>query len=316
LRRNLSALALALALALGAPRPARADVIHVMARGETLAGIAERYYGNVAMESVLVAANYLYLQATPAIPPGTHLVVPSVTYHRVQLNDTWEQLARRHLGDNRRGPYLARINGASFDLPPSAGTVIRLPYLLRYVVNSDEPMFEIARRFYGDRGQVLFITQYNFLATQRLQRGQAVVLPLADVVLREQPAGSVEAALVEVHNLQRRVERDLPAFRQYLARGLYAEAVALGARMLANVEVTRDQRLTIDRGLAEAYAALDRRDLAAEALRDAIATDPGLELDPDTTPPKILDAYALARGTAPTTVIAPAPPTARPDSAH
>ena len=35
-----------------------------------------------------------------------------------------------------------------------------------------------------------------------------------------------------------------------------------------------------------------------------------------TTPPKILDAYALARGTAPTTVIAPAPPTARPDSAH
>ena len=40
-----------------------------MARGETLAGLAERYYGNVAMESVLVAANYLYLQATPAIPP-------------------------------------------------------------------------------------------------------------------------------------------------------------------------------------------------------------------------------------------------------
>jgi LysM repeat protein len=316
LRPRPAALALALALALCLPAAARADVIHVMARGETLAGIAERYYGNVAMESVLVAANYLYLQATPTIPPGTHLVVPSVTYHRVQLNDTWEGIARRHLGDNRRGPYLARINGASFDLPPSAGTVIRLPYLLRYVVNSDEPMFEIARRFYGDRGQVLFITQYNFLATQRLQRGQAVVLPLADVVLREQPAGSVEAALVEVHNLQRRVERDLPAFRQYLARGLYAEAVALGARMLANVEVTRDQRLTIDRGLAEAYAALDRRDLAAEALRDAIATDPGLTLDPDTTPPKILDAYALARGTAPTTVIAPAPPTARPDGAH
>ena len=39
-------------------------------------------------------------------------------------------------------------------------------------------------------------------------------------------------------------------------------------------------------------------------------------LDPDTTPPKVLDAWALARGSAPTTVIAPAPPTARPDNAH
>jgi LysM repeat protein len=301
-------------MALGAP--VRADVIHVMARGDTLAALAERYYGNVALESVLVAANYLYLQSTPTIPVGTHLVIPSVSYHRVQANETWEGLARRHLGDSRRGPYLARINGASFDLPPSAGTVIRLPYLLRYVVQGDEPLFEIARRFYGDRGQVLFITQYNFLPTQRLQRGQAIVLPLADVVLREYPAGSVEAALVEVHNQQRQVDRDLPVFRQYVTRGLYVEAVALGARMLSNAEVTRDQRLAIDRGLAEAYAALDRRDLAAEALRDAIATDPGFHLDPDTTAPKILDAYALARGTAPTTVIAPAPPTARPESAH
>lgn len=307
--------ALALCVALAAPA-ALADVIHVMARGETLAGLAERYYGNVAMESVLVAANYLYLQTTPSIPAGTHLVIPSVTYHRVQLNDTWEALARRHLGDNRRGPYLARINGASFDLPPSAGTVIRLPYLLRYVAQTEEPMFEVARRFYGDRGQVLFITQYNFLPTQRLQRGQTLILPLADVVLREYAQGTAEAALVEVHNQQRQVERDLPTFRQYLARGLYVEAVALGARLRAHAEVTRDQRLALAHGLAEAYAALDRRDLAAEALRDALAVDPGLLLDPDTTPPKILDAYALARGTAPTTVIAPAPPTARPDSAH
>lgn len=316
MRRALRVLLLALALAAGAPSRAQADVIHVVARGETLAGLAERYYGNVGLEAVIVAANYLYMQANPAIGPGTHLVIPSVTYLRVQPNDTWEQLARRHLSDPRRGPYLARINGGRFDIPPSPGTVIRLPYLLRYILNNDEALFEVARRFYGDRAQVQFILEFNFMQTARVQRGQALMLPLADAVLREQPAGSVDAQLVEVHNAQRRVEREMPVFRQYLARGLYVECVALGARLLAATDLTRDQRLVIDRGLAEAYAALDRRDLAADALRDAVAADSSFTLDPDTTAPKVLDAWALARGTAPTTVIAPAPPSARPDSAH
>ena len=94
------------------------------------------------------------------------------------------------------------------------------------------------------------------------------------------------------------------------------ECVALGSRLLGATDLTRDQRLVIDRGMAEAYAALDRRDLAADALRDAVAADSSFTLDADTTPPKVLDAWALARGTAPTTVIAPAPPTARPDTAH
>lgn len=316
--RRARALALCVALACGVARSgdARADVIHVVARGDTLAGLAERYYGNVNLEGVIVAANYLYLQATPAIGPGTHLVIPSVTYLRVQPNDTWEQLARRQLGDPRRGPYLARINGGRFDIPPSPGTVIRLPYLLRYIVSSDEPLFEVARRFYGDRAQVQFMLEYNFLTSQRIQRGAVLTLPLHEVTLREQAPGSVDAALVEVHGAQRRVEHELPTFRQYLVRGLYVEAVALGARLLASTDVTRDQRVTIDRGLAEAYAALDRRDLAADALRDALAADPTLTFDVHTTAPKVLDAYALARGTAPTQIIAPAPPTARPDSAH
>jgi LysM repeat protein len=295
---------------------ARGDVIHVVQRGDTLAGIAERYYGNVGLEAVIVAANYLYLQSTPSIGAGTHLVVPSVSYHRVRQNETWELLARRHLGDNRRGPYLARINGGSFEVSPSPGTVIRLPYVLRYIMNNEEPLFEVARRFYGDRAQVQFILEYNILSSQRVQRGQALLIPLSDVTLREQPAGSLEAALVDVHNAQRSVERELPTFQQYLRRGLYVEAATLGVRLRATTDVTRDQRLTLAQGLAVAYAALDRRDLAAEALRDAIAVDPGFALDPETTAPKVLDAYALARGTAPTTVIAPAPPTARPDGAH
>lgn len=317
MRRNALAPVLALALALlGLPGPARADTTHVYARGETFAALAERYYGNAAFEPIIVAANFLYLQANPAVPTGTHLTVPSVRYQRVAAGDTWSRLAQLHLGDARRGAYLARINGGRFDLSPSTGTVIRLPYLLRYVVMSEEPLFEIARRFYGDRSMVQFITEFNHLGSQRVSRGQVLVLPLADVVLRETSAAADDATLVAAHAAQRDVERSLPSLQRLVQRGLYVEAVALGARLAAVPEVTARHRLAIHSAVAEAHAALDRPDLAAESYRQCLAADPAFTLDANTAPPKLLTAFAMARGTAPSVVLQPAPPTARPDTAH
>lgn len=308
-----AALALALAL-LG--RAALADVTHVYTRGETFAAIAERYYGDPSLEAVVVAANFLHLQATPGLPTGVHLTVPSVGYHRVVAGETWQRLAARHLGDPGRGPYLARVNGGAFNVPPSAGAVIRLPYLLRYVVSAEEPMFEVARRFYGDRALVQFISEFNRLPSQRLARGQLLVLPLPDLVLRGAAPDGPEAALIAAHAAQRQVDRELPTLQQLASRGLYVETVALGARLLALDDLASPQRTLVLRTLAEAYAALDRRDLAADAFRDLLRLDPGYSLDPATTAPKVLDALGLARGTAPEQTLRPAPPTARPDSAH
>ena len=310
-----SPLALALSLALSA-RAALADVTHVFTRGETFAAIAERYYGNPALEPVVVAANFIHLQANPALPTGVHLTIPSVGYHRVAAGETWERLAIRHLGDASRGPYLARINGGAFNVPPSLGAVIRLPYLLRYVVNAEEPMFEVARRFYGDRALVQFISEFNHLPSQRLARSQVLILPLADLVLRETAPDSPEAALITAHTAQRQVDRELPTLAQLVSRGLYVEAVALGSQLLALDDLASPQRVVVLRGLAEAYAALDRRDLSADAFRDLLRVDPTFHLDAATTAPKVLDALSLARGTAPEQTLRPAPPTARPDTAH
>jgi hypothetical protein len=310
-------LALALALALlGTARSALADVIHVYARGETFAAIAERYYGNPALEPVVVAANFIHLQATPAIATGVHLTIPSVGYHRVSAGETWERLAIRHLGDASRGPYLARINGGAFNVPPSVGAVIRLPYLLRYVVGAEEPMFEVARRFYGDRALVQFISEFNHLPSQRLARAQVLILPLPDLVLRDVAPDAPEAALIVAHSAQRQVDRELPTLEQLVTRGLYVEAVALGGRLLGLDDLASPQRGVVLRGVAEAYAALDRRDLAADAFRDLLRVEPGYRLDARTTAPKVLDAFSLARGTAPEQTLRAAPPTSRPDTAH
>ncbi|MBI5517030.1 MAG: LysM peptidoglycan-binding domain-containing protein [Deltaproteobacteria bacterium] len=295
---------------------ARADVVHTYTRGETLAALSERYYGTAAQEAVLVAANGLHLQASPSLMTGVHLVIPSVSYHRVAPGETWERLGQRLLGHPRHGPYLARSNRGSFDISPSVGTVVRVPYLLRFVVGTDEPLFEIARRFYGDRAMVQFILGYNQLSSTRLQRGQVLVLPLADLTLREVAPGSPEAPLVAAHGVQREAERDLPALLQHLRRGQYVEAVELGARLRARPELSVDQRVALLRALAEAYVALERQDLAVEALREALTVQPSATFDPALTPPKVLEALALARGGSATEVIAPPPSTARPERAH
>jgi hypothetical protein len=81
-------------------------------------------------------------------------------------------------------------------------------------------------------------------------------------------------------------------------------------------EVTARHRLAIHSAVAEAHAALDRPDLAAESYRQCLAADPAFTLDANTAPPKLLTAFAMARGTAPSVVLQPPPPTARPDTAH
>lgn len=298
------------------PVAAQADVVHQVRHGETLASIAGRYYGDVAREATLVAANVLESQANISILPGMRIVIPAVSYYRVEANDTWVRVAQRELGSPSRAGYLARVNNAEFTVSPSPGSVLRIPYLLRYVVLNDEPLFEIARRFYGDRTQVQFILEFNHLSSGRLQRGQVLLIPLADLVLRDEPVCESAAPLAEANAMQRRVDREIPALTSFITHGQYIEAIALGSRLLGAESLSAAQRVVIDRALAEALCATGRVDLAAESIRDALVADPSMTVDARTTSPKVLEAFAIARGLGSIRNIAPAPPTARPDEAH
>jgi nucleoid-associated protein YgaU len=76
--------------------------VHVVRPGETLASIAQRYYGDPRRESVLVAENGLASQGGAPIVVGLRLTIPWATYHRVKSGETWAQLAERSSGDPRR----------------------------------------------------------------------------------------------------------------------------------------------------------------------------------------------------------------------
>ena len=86
-------------------------------------------------------------------------------------------------------------------------------------------------------------------------------------------------------DLQQEINEQLPALRDHVQAGRYAEAVSLGNRLLGASELTGNQVVTIQRELAVGYVALDRMDLAQAAFVAALERQPDLELDTRRTSP-------------------------------
>src|SRR5690606_23661835 len=103
---------------------------HVVQKGDTLAGIAERYYGRIQYEQLLVAANLLDSQGGSPIRPGMRLEIPALGHRRVHKTDTWASLAQELLGQASRSDVLAIANGTNPWLPPPNGAEIVVPYNL------------------------------------------------------------------------------------------------------------------------------------------------------------------------------------------
>jgi hypothetical protein len=275
---------------------------HVVRKGETLAQIAERTYGRVEMEQLLVAANGLDAGGGISIVPGMRLEVPALGHRRVSAGETWSSLAEELLGDASRSDYLAIANGTMPWLPLADGQEIIVPYNLRIVAGGADSLLTVAYRFMGKRDQAWMLDRYNHLKGDPIRRGGVLLVPLTDLPLT--PGAKVEAAAAgalvrtegggQAREAQRRADAELPALAADLRSGRYVDAVARGNRMLGYGELSRSQIAVIQRHLTEAYVALDATGLAETACGAYREADPTAPLDPIEQSPKILRACAAA----------------------
>lgn len=281
----------------------RADTghVHVVRSGETLASIAQLYYGDPRREGVLVAENGLASQGGAPIVTGMQLRIPWVRYHRVAEGETWSQLAERFYGESRRAFVIQEANRAGND-PPAVGAQLLIPYPLRHVVGQGDTVVRLARQYYG-RGNaaVRRLRRFNGLRGNRIARGGLILVPIADLTLSDEGRQRVEAALGvelprgEVREAQAAIDEALPRLDEHVAEGRFAEALSLGNRLLGSRDLTAIQRVAIERRLAVAYVAVDRPDLARAAFLEALRRQPTLELDSVRTSPRVLEAYEAAR---------------------
>jgi hypothetical protein len=289
---------------------------HVVQPGETLAALAERFYGKIQNENLLVVANGLDAQGGIAIVPGMRLEVPAVTYVVVTEKRTWKELAQQYLGGEHRAFVLAEANNSKAWLPPDPGAEVIVPYNLRFVATGNETIVGLAYRFLGDRKLAWSLDQYNARGGRRLERGEVVMLPIVSVALTKD--GKVAArksidlanqqTLGAAREAQDLVERGLPELSADVQRARYVDAVQRGTRFLESGALSRVQLARIQRLLLEAYAALGAKERAAESCAAWFQVDNKAQLDPVMMSPKLITACESAgvKGSAKGTDLKPA----------
>jgi len=279
---------------------AQAVYTHAVQEGDTLASIAQRYYGDPTREAVVREANRMKGSGATDLLPGSWLFIPMVTFYRVGKEETWQSIAARFLGREARAATLIEANRGNRRVNPVEGAELLVPYPLRHVVSPGETLTKIAKMYMPDSPLSLKrIRRFN--AGARIERGQVVLVPLFDLRLAGEGRAEASQAFARAAGggaakaAQDEVESSLPELIDQVKKAKFAEAVSLGNRLLGTPSLTSTQVVTIHKELAVAYVALERTDLAEASFRAALALQPNLELDTVRTSPRVLDAFNRAQ---------------------
>ncbi|MEM9695228.1 MAG: LysM domain-containing protein [Myxococcota bacterium] len=269
---------------------------HIVREGETLASVADAFYGRVEREQIIAVANGLDAGLGSTLVPGMRLEIPAVSYRKVSPGDTWASIAELLLGTERRADVLAHYNDTHAWVRPELGKEVLIPYALRHVATRGETTQSVAYRYLGKRDAAWIVASFNALRRARLRQGEVLLIPLDDLTLTVEGRreAKVADALVRsegagrARSAQRAAQTEIPRLVQDIRRGRWVMAIERAARLLGGGGLSDPQLATVHRQVMVAYTALDERVLAARSCRTWLSLDPRARLDPVEMSPKLM----------------------------
>jgi LysM repeat protein len=291
-RRLFAVLSIAL---LCAAAPSAAQVLYRTQPGETLAGLAQRFYGDASLADLIAQHN----QLRGALEPGVELRLPSASRHTVARGESWSDLAARYWGDAALGRALARWCGADGASAPAASEIVTVPALVSHRLAPGETLVALARRFYRDPARAAELGRLNQVKDPRqLHSGRKLRIPLLAMVVLDAPAeterpASETADVASPPAAKPESSPELVAAVNAYLDGDFEDALARLERERSRILASGSdqERGQLLRYLIFSYVAFDRDDAACDALAalQKIEARPDMS-DPELVSPKIQDA--------------------------
>lgn len=286
-----------------------AEVSHYVGIGESLASIALDHYGTE--QAAELVRHHNGLDGGAPLLVGSELRIPLPDERVLAETTSWSALAHEHWGNAKLAIDLAEMNGGTPDTDVPAGTRVRLPLLVVYVVQPGNNMFRLARRFYGSDRHAAMLKRLNqkenagrLLIDERIslpaiayQRPPARLArvtppspappkPASTPTPEPAPAMGPVATAPPARDLVKELRRGVNAYLD----GRYEESLDQLEQLRSSVLTQGDPATQAEllSHLVFLYVAFDRSDRACDSYRALRQIESTPSWDPDLVSPKIL----------------------------
>lgn len=269
--------------------------------GDTIDLIAAEFYGDHARTVVFIIDENRW-KTYRKLVPGERIRIPVTREITIATGDTFEALAKQHLGEEHRAPYLAQYNNLQPGDLPAAGVVIELPFHITHVAPATETFAQISNFYFEDAKQADLIRRYNNLGDKPgIEKGDTVVVPVMSVHVHPErlPAPDADALLRRQNHRATNAgaAAALPAARMAALQGNYGEVAKELGPFSPKLEFL-DQPLLDRVGILLGTALVASGDLAGSKVVFAavLAREPQRTLSAYYESPKVLDAWRAIGG--------------------
>jgi len=266
-------------------------------QGDTLAILASEFYGDRNKAIFIMVKNKITHERP--LKPGERLRIPINRLITTSPDETFQTLAATHLGDARRGPFLAEFNNLSFEDSLPAGTQLLVPFTVQHVAAGTETLQSIALGYFNDAKVADLLRRYNFLEKGVLEKGEQIIVPVFNVRLQASklPPLPDDAKTRQAVRREAAAEaaRAIPQAWHAWRTGEYRTIELLLNKIdTAYLDVAAAVDVGILRGLA--HVAENKSEIAVEDFKAALDRKHDQVLRKFDFSPKILDVWEKAGG--------------------